>query len=210
VASNTSIGRDTGAGGDSVRCTQGAVQPGRGQRVSVSVGHTLCKLALCAVLGLAAAGCQGNQAGSGSVTARTAPAGHASGGTVHGPAAAAPTVAGLADVYVVADCAAAAPYALSREPSSITIACADAGIGVQDMTWVTWTTTAATGGGLLWEKLCVPDCATGKIGYYPVDVTLSAVRASATGRWFSELTVSWEGSRPPNRTPDAFTLMPPD
>ena len=190
----------------------------------MSVGRALSKLALCAVLGLAAAGCQGNQAGSGSATAPTAPAGHASGGqstgagsatvatalpTATGPAAGAPTLAGLADVYVVADCAAAAPYSLSREPSSITIACADAGIGVQDMTWVTWTTTAATGSGLLWEKLCVPDCATGKIGYYPVDVTLSAVRASAKGQWFSELTVSWQGSRPPNRTPDAFTLMPP-
>ena len=163
----------------------------------MSVGHALSKLALCAVLGLAAAGCQGNQAGSGSATARTA------------PAAGAPTLAGLADVYVVADCAAAAPYSLSREPWSITLACADAGIGVQDMTWATWTATAATGSGLLWEKLCVPDCATGKIGYYPVDVTLSAVRASAKGQWFSELTVSWQGSRPPNQTPDAFPLMPP-
>jgi len=47
------------------------------------------------------------------------------------------------------------------------------------------------------------------MGYYPVDVTLSAVRASAKGQWFSELTVSWQGSRPPNQTPDTFTLMPP-
>ena len=110
---------------------------------------------------------------------------------------------------MVANCAAAAPYSLSREPLSITLACADAGIGVQDMLWMSWTATAATGSGLLWEKLCVPDCATGKIGYYPVDVTLSAVRASAKGQWFSELTVSWQGSRPPNQTPDTFTLMPP-
>jgi hypothetical protein len=111
---------------------------------------------------------------------------------------------------VVADCAAAAPYPLSREPVSITLACADAGIGVQDMLWTSWTTTAATGTGLLWEKLCEPDCATGKIGYYPVDVTLSAVRTSAKGQWFSALTVSWQGSRPPNTTPDTFTLLPPD
>ncbi len=109
---------------------------------------------------------------------------------------------------MVADCA-ARPDALSREPLSITVACADAGIGVQDMIWMSWTTTTATGSGLLWEKLCVPDCATGKIGYYPVDVTLSAVRASAKGRWFSKLTVSWQGRRPPNQTPSAFTLLPP-
>jgi hypothetical protein len=110
---------------------------------------------------------------------------------------------------VVANCAAAAPYSLSREPSSITLACADAGIGVQDMIWMTWTAKAATGSGLLWEKLCVPDCATGKMGYYPVDVTLSAARASAKGQWFSELTVSWQGRRPPTQTPGTFTLMPP-
>lgn len=110
---------------------------------------------------------------------------------------------------MVADCAAATPHLLSREPLSITLACADAGIGVQDLLWTNWTTRTAMGTGLLWEKLCVPDCATGKIGYYPVNVTLSAVRASAKGQWFSELTVSWQGGRPPNKTPDTFTLMPP-
>jgi hypothetical protein len=124
-------------------------------------------------------------------------------------AAAGPAATGPADVYVVANCAAAAPYALRKEPLSITLACADAGIGVQDMLWMSWTPTTATGSGLLWEKLCVPDCATGKIGYYPVDVTLFAVRSSAKGRWFSELRVSWQGNRPPNQTPDIFPLMPP-
>jgi hypothetical protein len=179
------------------------------------------------VLGLAVAGCRGSQAGTNPGTAGTATAGHASGGqspsSATGPtvaqalpptvpptaATAESAVPGLADVYVVADCAAAAPYPLSREPVSITLACADAGIGVQDMLWTSWTATAATGTGLLWEKLCVPDCASGKMGYYPVNVTLSAVRASAKGQWFSELTVSWQGSRPPNQTPDTFTLMPP-
>jgi hypothetical protein len=181
------------------------------------MGRTLSKLALCAVLGLAVAGCHGNQAGSGPAAARTAPAVRATapgsaapGSAATGAAAAGPTVAGLADVYVVADCAAAPPYSLSREPLSITLACADDGIGVQDMLWMSWTATAAKGSGLLWEKLCVPDCAAGKVGYYPVVVTLSLVRASVKGQWFSELTVSWQGSRPPNRTPDAFTLMPPE
>jgi hypothetical protein len=203
-----SIGRAARAGGDRVRRVvfTAEMQPERDHRVSTGMGHTLSKLALCAVLGLAAAGCQGHRAssaaGSGSATARTAPAGHVSAGQSSG-------ADGLADVYVVADCAAAAPYPLSREPFSITIACADAGIGVQDMTWMTWTAATATGSGLLWEKLCVPDCAAGKVGYYPVDVTLSMVRASAKGQWFSELTVSWQGSRPPNQTPGTFTLMPP-
>ncbi len=170
------------------------------------------------MLGLAVAGCQGSQAGSGPGTTGTATAGHSPGGqsataaarsAATRSAATGPTAAGLANVYVVADCAAAAPHSPSREPVSITLACADAGIGVQDMLWSSWTATGATGSGLLWEKLCVPDCATGKMGYYPVDVTLSAVRASAKGQWFSALRVSWQGSRPPNQTPDTFTLLAP-
>jgi hypothetical protein len=164
------------------------------------VGRTLSTLAVCAVLGLAVAGCRGSQAAS---AAGPGP------GTAKTTSAAEPTAAGPADVYVVADCAAAAPHSLSREPVSITLACADAGIGVQDMLWTSWTAGAATGSGLLWEKLCVPDCATGKMGYYLVDVTLSAVRSSAKGHWFSSLRVSWQGSRPPNQTPDTFTLTPP-
>lgn len=200
----------------------------------------MSKVALCAVAGLAVAGCQGSHATSAARSARStagtaqagypassrstgATAGHASGGQIAGapsgsaankpaattPATAEPTATGLADVYVVANCAGGVPQELSREPLSITLACADAGIGVRDMLWGSWTLTTATGSGLLWEKLCVPDCATGKIGYYPVDVTLSAVRSSAKGPWFSELRVSWEGSRPPNQTPDTFQLTPP-
>jgi hypothetical protein len=55
----------------------------------------------------------------------------------------------------------------------------------------------------------VPNCATGGFAHYPVAVTLSVVKASAKGPWFSRLTVTWEGSRPPNQTPDNFTLVPP-
>jgi hypothetical protein len=89
------------------------------------------------------------------------------------------------------------------------LACADANIGVQDLTWTSWTVSAAAGYGLLWENTCVPNCATGKFAHYPVAVTLSAVKASAKRPWFSRLTVTWQGSRPPNQTPDTFTLMPP-
>jgi hypothetical protein len=110
---------------------------------------------------------------------------------------------------VVADCTSAPPYRLSTRPGTITLACADDGLGVQDMTWGTWAASAATGQGKLWEKLCVPNCAEGKTGTYPVAVTLSAVRSSASGPWFSRLTVSWEGQRPPGTTPSSFPLPKP-
>lgn len=69
----------------------------------------------------------------------------------------------------------------STRPSIITLTCADAGIGVQDMTWATWTSSGATGHGLLWLNLCKPDCAAGKFARYPVRVALSDVQASAHG-----------------------------
>ena len=164
------------------------------------MGTMLSKLALGAALALAAVGCRADQASSagtpGSVSA-------AATGAASKPAEA------TSKAGVVADCASADPDSLSSGPSSITLACADDGIGVQDLTWTNWTASAAAGYGMLWEKLCVPDCASGEVGYYPVDVTLSGVKASARGPWFSLLTITWEGSRPPGQTPDRFTLTPP-
>jgi hypothetical protein len=89
------------------------------------------------------------------------------------------------------------------------LACADSGIGIQDLDWTSWTAAAATGTGLLWENLCDPSCAAGTYGHYPVAVTLSTVKDSAKGTWFSHLAVSWQGSHPGNQTPDNFTLMQP-
>jgi hypothetical protein len=109
----------------------------------------------------------------------------------------------------VANRTSALPYRLSVRPAVITLACADDGLGVKGMAWTTWTTSSATGRGALWENLCQPNCAEGKIANYPVAVTLSLVKTSSQGPWFATLTVAWEGARPPNQTPDSFTLTPP-
>jgi hypothetical protein len=122
------------------------------------------------------------------------------------PARAATAVTGAG---VVADCAGPAPFLLSSDPSSIILACADSGIGIQDLDWTSWSASAAAGTGLLWENLCTPSCADGTYGHYPVAVTLSAVKASAKGEWFSRLSLTWQGSRPGNQTPDNYTLMQP-
>jgi len=129
------------------------------------------------------------------------------------PAAAAPTptATALAGVGVVSACDDAPPHSLSRDPSVIILACADAGIGVQDLTWTSWTASSATGQGMLWENECVPtaSCGANKFSHYPVAVTLSAVKASAAGPWFSQLKVTWKDGRPPNQTPDTFILQRP-
>jgi hypothetical protein len=129
--------------------------------------------------------------------------------TSAGPSPASPSPATTRPVPgVVADCI-RAPHQLSIRPAGITLACADNGIGVENMAWTSWTTSDATGKGTLWEKLCKPNCAVGQIGTYPVAVTLSAVKISSQGPWFSRLTVTWEATRPPNQTPDSFPTPPP-
>jgi hypothetical protein len=89
------------------------------------------------------------------------------------------------------------------------LACADDGVRVEGLTWSAWTATAAAGHGTLLENQCVPNCAEGKFAKYPVAVTLSGVMPSAEGPWFRRLTVTWERDRPPNQTPDTFTLESP-
>lgn len=109
---------------------------------------------------------------------------------------------------MVADCA-KAPDTLRLRPGDIVIACADGGLGVEKLTWTRWGTITATGHGELYENLCQPNCAEGKFGTYPVLVRLSRVKTSPRGAYFSELTVTWEGRRPPNSTSDSFPLLPP-
>src|ERR1700722_2320299 len=121
----------------------------------------------------------------------------------------APATAAVTGVGVVADCAGAAPFLLSKEPSSIILACADSGIGIQDLEWTSWSASTAAGTGLLWEDLCTPSCADGTYGHYPDAVTLSAGKDSVRGEWFGRLSLSWEGSHPDNHTPDSYTLTQP-
>ena len=91
------------------------------------------------------------------------------------------------------------------------LACADNGLGVQKLAWATWGASTATGQGTFWEHICVPYCAAStKYAYYPVTVTLSQVKNSALGQWFSKLTLTWRGKPPPVTTPDAFPLDAPD
>lgn len=120
------------------------------------------------------------------------------------PSATAQATTAAAPLPAVIDC-----VTPKLRPKAISLACGDGTIALVGLTWADWTATAATGQGTFWENLCVPDCAEGKAAKYPVAVTLSAVEASPGAQWFSRLTVTWLASRPPNQTPDAYTLPSP-
>jgi hypothetical protein len=79
------------------------------------------------------------------------------------------------------------PGTPSFKPSTYTLSCADAGAGWTDVTWSTWTSTSASGHGILRQNDCTPNCAGGKFIDYRATVTLSKVITSKKyGALFSQ------------------------
>ena len=111
------------------------------------------------------------------------------------PHAAASTRAAAAK-YVVLDCS-SKPLVM---PSTYVITCADAGMGVQNLRWTSWTPKLASGYGTFWENDCTPNCAEGHIHYYR---SLEVLWGSATvtghpaDRRYTKLTVIFTGKKRP-------------
>ena len=178
-------------------------------------------LALAAVATLAACGNGTGQAGRRSSTTTratsastsTAPI-SATSTTSTAPGATSPssTVSTPGLPGVIADCTAPGPQGQQSqvEPTSITVACADNGIGVQNATWTSWTSSGATGVGKVWENSCTPDCVTGTVGTYPASIALSGVEPTSVGDLFSQMSVTYQGAGPDGHTTDRFDLpLPP-
>ena len=148
---------------------------------------------LCMSLGVVAAGCSGNTGPSAQarrdhdVTTTRAPS----------------------SPGVLANCTAAPPQHIEVEPAKIVVACADAGIGAQDLVWHSWRATTATATGVVWENNCTPTCASGTIGHYPASITLSDVQPSNDGPTFVRMTATYRGAEPNGHATDTFDLEKP-
>jgi len=110
---------------------------------------------------------------------------------------------------VLADCTSPPPQALAVEPTTIFIACADAGIGVRDLTWNSWSAAGASGSGELWENDCTPDCAAGVVKDYPAAISLSGVQDSVDGPAFTALVATYRGTAPNGKPVEQFRLELP-
>jgi hypothetical protein len=97
------------------------------------------------------------------------------------------------------------------EPTLITVACADGGIGVEKLVWTSWTQSNAVGNGEVWENDCTPDCASGTTHTYPATMSLSDVETTTSGRLFTQLAIVYRGTGPDGHTSDQFSLpLPPE
>jgi hypothetical protein len=98
--------------------------------------------------------------------------------------------------YVVLNC----EFMAQVKPESYVLACADAGIGLQNLHWTSWAPKLASGYGTEWENDCKPNCAEGHLHYYPVLAVLwgsASVKGHPAERRYTEVTLIYPGARPP-------------
>jgi hypothetical protein len=103
--------------------------------------------------------------------------------------------AAAAGQYVALNCL----HKAQVKPGTITLACADDGVGLTHLHWTSWTPELASAYGTAWQNDCTPNCAQGHIRYYPVVAMLwgsSAVTGHTGERRYTRVTLSYLKGRP--------------
>jgi hypothetical protein len=78
------------------------------------------------------------------------------------------------------------------EPKMVIIACGDAGLIAQGLTWPSWSQKTAQGVGTGVIKTCNPNCAQGGTASGPIALLLSKPQHCSNGlRLFSKLRYAW-------------------
>ena len=103
--------------------------------------------------------------------------------------------AAAAPQYIVLNCMDKAQV----KPGTISLACADNGIGLTHLHWTSWTPQLASAYGASWENDCKPSCAQGHVHNYPVVAVLwgsATVKGHPGERRYTEATLSYTKRRP--------------
>ncbi|MGZ6793316.1 MAG: hypothetical protein ACXVFV_10225 [Mycobacteriales bacterium] len=101
---------------------------------------------------------------------------------------------------VLADC-----EHLAYRPAQVVIACGDGGLVLTGLRWSAWTATRAAATGTARVKLCVPDCATGRTGAYPVRVVFDAPVAHVLSR----AVLTYPGVQPGGQRTETYDHLVP-
>jgi hypothetical protein len=94
------------------------------------------------------------------------------------------------------------------KPKEIVLACGDAGIMVQDITWKKWNSNKATGTGTLRWNTCLPEtCVAGIVQTYKTKITLGGI-ASVPGETdvFSQMTLTFTQGGPASADQAVYDL----
>jgi len=103
--------------------------------------------------------------------------------------------AAAAPQYVVLNCM----DKTQVKPGTISLACADNGLGLTHLHWTSWTPELASAYGTEWENDCKPNCAQGHFHYYPVVAVLwgsATVKGHPGQRRYTQATISYTKERP--------------
>ncbi|MGB3763308.1 MAG: hypothetical protein WA966_08795 [Ornithinimicrobium sp.] len=105
------------------------------------------------------------------------------------------------------DCGVKVPVA---GPESMTMTCADGGLGVTQIDWRSWESAMALGTGTVTANNCDPSCAEGAELDYPATILMDGVVANGAGPQFTRAVIIY-ADRTPNydgRDVDSFNLAP--
>lgn len=137
-----------------------------------------------------------------------------------GPSPSGASLAAAAPVSALIDACGAGSYEM--EPTSVVLACADAGIIASKLVWTHWTSARAVATGVATVEDCTPSCVAGHTYAYPAELTLSKTRlldgrllfTTAALRFTGRLPIGWRAGRTSTfpipiapRTTDAETLV---
>jgi hypothetical protein len=82
---------------------------------------------------------------------------------------------------------------LLERPSELILACGDAGLQADRLTWRTWGGRRSVADGRITEKVCKPDCASGRVRHHQGEVILT-VRVNCGGYYsYERAKVRWGG-----------------
>jgi hypothetical protein len=101
---------------------------------------------------------------------------------------------------VLVDCEQAA-----YKPVRVVIACGDGGLVLTGLRWSSWGEQRAAATGVAQVNLCVPDCARGTTGQYPVRVVFDARQQQVLSR----AVLTYPAARPDGQRVETFDHLVP-
>lgn len=93
------------------------------------------------------------------------------------------------------------------KPESFTIYCADAGEGIAQITWITWSRKEATGLGTYYSNPCEPNCAESKLIKRPVSLKLLGLKKMESKWIYTKLRFQSIAGPLPGRSSNSFTWV---